>query len=120
MAFNPKAKLRELEIRASVGLDRSAGTREHLRRWFPAALSTCVLTLLVTAAAGHAAGRKRHSAKYWKGKNIALAAQRFGDPIQMTPLVETGGTLYIFGHHGHHWVFETDPGGKIVKLANVE
>jgi len=39
----------------------------------------------------------------------------------MTPLSDTGGTLYIFAHHGEqHWVFETNPGGKIVKAAKVE
>ena len=80
----------------------------------------CLTVLMLSAAPGHA-GHNKNSPKYWKGKNIAEASKKFGDPTQMTPMSETGGTLYIFAHHGEqHWVFETDAGGKIVKAAKVE
>ena len=80
----------------------------------------CLTVLMISAAPGHA-GQNKNSPKYWKGKNIADASKKFGDPTQMTPLSDTGGTLYIFAHHGEqHWVFETDAGGKIVKAAKVE
>jgi hypothetical protein len=85
------------------------------------AVAGLCLTVLMTSAAPGRAGQTKNSPKYWKGKNIAEASKKFGDPTQMTPMSETGGTLYIFAHHGEqHWVFETDAGGKIVKAAKVE
>ncbi len=81
----------------------------------------CLALLMTSASAGQAAGNHKHNAKYWKGRNISEATKKLGDPTQMTPLSDTGGTLYIFAHQGEqHWVFETDPGGKIIKAAKVE
>jgi hypothetical protein len=108
-------------------MDRSAGVagplrgaRPRRRGWVLAVAGLC-LTVLMTSAAPGRAGQNKNSPKYWKGKNIAEASKKFGDPTQMTPMSETGGTLYIFAHHGEqHWVFETDAGGKIVKAAKVE
>lgn len=106
-------------------IEQSAGAAGSLRSARPrrasmlAAAGAC-LAVLIMSAPGQAASNKS-TAKYWKGKNIAEATKKFGDPTQMTPLSDTGGTLYIFAHHGEqHWVFETDPGGKIVKAAKVE
>jgi hypothetical protein len=107
-------------------IEHSAGEAGSLRgarprrRWMLAAAGACLALLLMSAMAGQAADNQK-TGKYWKGKNIAQATKKFGDPTQMTPLSDTGGTLYIFAHHGEqHWVFETDPGGKIVKAAKVE
>jgi hypothetical protein len=89
------------------------------RRWMLAAVGLCLTMLVISAAPVHAAGK--NTAKYWKGKNIAQATKKFGDPTQATPLQETGGNLYIFAHRGEqHWVFETNPMGIIVKAAKVE
>ncbi len=91
------------------------------RRWMLAAGGLCLAVLMISAAPGLAAGKNHNTAKYWKGKNISEATKKLGEPTQMTPLSETGGTLYIFAHPGEqHWVFETDAGGKIVKAAKVE
>lgn len=91
------------------------------RGWILAVAGMCLAALMMSAAPGLAGSRNQNTAKYWKGKNISEASKKFGDPTQMTPLSDTGGTLYIFAHHGEqHWVFETDPGGKIVKAAKVE
>jgi len=81
-----------------------------------------IMTVMVASAApGHAGSKDPRSPKYWKGKNISEASKKFGDPTQMTPLPDTGGTLYIFAHHGEqHWVFETEAGGRIIKAAKVE
>jgi|SRR5271170_5692395 len=89
------------------------------RGWMPAAVGLCLTILMISAAPVHAAGK--NTAKYWKGKNIAQATKKFGDPTQATPLQETGGNLYIFAHRGEqHWVFETNAMGVIVKAAKVE
>ena len=103
----------------TAGVRRDARPR---RRWLIAAGSLClaVLMMMSSGPAG-AGGHNPNSPKYWKGKNISEASKKFGDPTQMTPLPDTGGTLYIFAHQGEqHWVFETEAGGKIVKAAKVE
>jgi hypothetical protein len=108
-------------------IDPGAGTAGPLRAprprraWILAAAGMCLAVLMMSASPGLAAGKNKNSPKYWKGKNIAQATKKFGDPTQMTPLTQTGGNLYIFAHEGEqHWVFETDPGGKIVKAARIE
>ena len=113
------------DMRASQADQQSAGAAGSLRgtrrrrAWMLTAGGACLAVLIMSATAGHAADQ--NTAKYWKGKNIAQATKKFGDPTQMTPLTDTGGTLYIFAHRGEqHWVFETNPGGKIVKAAKVE
>ena len=113
--------LQSIDGRAgAAGSLRGAPPRPR-RRWMLAIASLCLAVLMLSPAPGNAAGGKQGAAKYWKGKNIADATKKFGDPTQMTPLSDTGGTLYIFAHKGEqHWVFETDPGGKIVKAAKVE
>lgn len=111
------------DMRVSQADQQNAGAAGFLRgarrrrEWMLAAGGACLL--IMSATAGH--GADQNTAKYWKGKNIAQATKKFGDPTQMTPLTDTGGTLYIFAHRGEqHWVFETNPGGKIVKAAKVE
>ena len=104
---------------------RAAGLLREARPWRARTLlaiaGLCLIALVVTAAPSHAGSKNPNTAKYWKGKNISEASKKFGDPTQMTPLPDTGGTLYIFAHHGEqHWVFETQVGGKIVKAAKVE
>lgn len=97
------------------------GALPRRRGWLLGVAGFCLTMLMISAAPVHAAGNKQNTAKYWKGKNISEASKKFGDPTQMTPLTDTGGTLYIFAHHGEqHWVFETEAGGKIVKAAKVE
>ena len=103
----------------------AAGARRGARpgrSWMVAAGSLCLaLVMMMVAVPASAGSHNPNSPKYWKGKNIAEASKKFGDPTQMTPLPDTGGTLYIFAHHGEqHWVFETEAGGKIVKAAKVE
>ncbi len=98
---------------------KQVGGNAVRRAWIVAG-GVCLALLLISAAPGHSAGN-RNTPRYWKGKNISDATKKLGEPTQMTPLSDTGGTLYIFAHHGEqHWVFETDPGGKIVKAAKVE
>jgi hypothetical protein len=102
----------------AAGTERGARPR---RVWILTVAGVCLAALMMFTAPGLAAGKNQNSPKYWKGKNISEASKKFGDPTQMTPLTDTGGTLYIFAHRGEqHWVFETDPGGKIIKAAKVE
>jgi hypothetical protein len=102
----------------AAGAPRGARVR---RRWIVAIAGLCLTIVMASAAPGQAGSKNPNNPKYWKGKNISDASKKFGDPTQMTPLSDTGGTLYIFAHHGEqHWVFETDVGGKIVKAAKVE
>jgi hypothetical protein len=78
------------------------------------------LVIAVTASAVRAAGDEQ-TAKYWKGKYISEATKQLGEPTQMTPLMESGKALYIFANPNEpHWVFETEPNGKIVKATKVE
>jgi hypothetical protein len=86
-----------------------------------AAALVCAASLMISSAPGIAGGSTEYSAKYWKGRNISEVHKKYGDPTQMTALIQTGGTMYIYAHSGQpHWVFETDPGGKIVKAAKIE
>ncbi len=119
MTTGDNMMLQSIERSAAAGRPlRGARPR---RRWILALAGMCLAALMMSAAPGLAGGRSQNSPKYWKGKNISEASKKFGDPTQMTPLSDTGGTLYIFAHHGEqHWVFETDAGGKIVKAARVE
>jgi hypothetical protein len=89
--------------------------------WRLIAAGVCATLLMIQPVPGLAGGKNSNTPKYWKGRNISEVHQKFGDPTQMTPLVETGGTLYIYAHKGEpHWAFETDPGGKIIKAARIE
>jgi hypothetical protein len=102
----------------AAGALRGARAR---RGWMLGVGSLCLAVLMMSAAPVHAGGHNKNTAKYWKGKNIAEATRKFGDPTQATPLTETGGSLYIFAHQGEqHWVFETNNIGVIVKAAKVE
>ena len=108
-------------------LERSSGAAAIPRStrtcpaWRLTLAGICLTLVMMSAIAGQAAGNHKHNAQYWKGRNISEATKKLGEPTQMTPLSDTGGTLYIFAHHGEqHWVFETDPGGKIIKAAKVE
>lgn len=108
-------------IERSVGAAGAPRGARARRRWMLAAGSLCLAVLMMSAAPGHAGGPNKNTAKYWKGKNIAEATKKFGDPTQATPLQETGGSLYIFAHQGEqHWVFETNNINVIVKAAKVE
>jgi hypothetical protein len=108
-------------IEGNVGVAGSVRGARPRRAWILTVVGMCLAALLMSAAPGLAAGKNQNTAKYWKGKNISEATKKLGEPTQMTPLTDTGGTLYIFAHHGEqHWVFETEPGGKIVKAAKVE
>ena len=85
------------------------------------AAALCAGLLTIQLAPGMAASNNGQTAKYWKGRNISEVQKKLGNPTQMTPLVETGGTLYIYAHRGEpHWAFETGPGGKIIKAARIE
>jgi hypothetical protein len=89
------------------------------RRMFAIA-GLCLTMLIVSMAPGYAAG-KGQTAKYWKGKYINEAVKKLGQPTQTTPLIGSGGNMYIFAQPNRtHWVFETEPGGKIVKAAKIE
>jgi hypothetical protein len=103
----------------AAGARRGARPR---RGWMAAVGSLCLAVLMMLSAGPAGAGSpSKSTAKYWKGKNIAEATKKFGDPTQATPLQETGGSLYIFAHQGEqHWVFETNNIGVIVKAAKVE
>jgi hypothetical protein len=91
------------------------------RQWTLAAFGFALALLMLSAGLVQAGGKNPNTAKYWKGKNIAEATKKFGDPTQATPLIETGGNLYIFALRGQqHWVFETNNIGVIVKAAKVE
>lgn len=114
------------DSRTTHSIKQSAGAAGSLRGarprigWMLAVGCLC-LALMMSAAPGHAGSQNKNTAKYWKGKNIAEATKKFGDPTQATPLQETGGSLYIFAHRGEqHWVFETNNIGVIVKAAKVE
>ncbi len=108
-------------IETSAGAARPLRGARSRRAWTLTLAGLCLAALMMSSVPGLAAGKNQNTAKYWKGKNISEASKKFGDPTQMTPLSDTGGTLYIFAHHGEqHWVFETDAGGKIVKAAKVE
>jgi hypothetical protein len=97
------------------------GARLPRRAMIVAAALMCAASLMMSSVPGIAAGNKAYSAKYWKGRNISEVHKKFGDPTQMTAIQDTGGTMYIYAHHGQqHWVFETDPGGKIVKAAKID
>lgn len=102
-------------IQRSVGATRPLrGTRPR-RAWILlAATGMCLALLMMSAAPGQAA-----RAKYWKGKDISAATKKYGEPLQKTPIPDTGGTLYIFHHDKHDWVFETNPDGKIVIAVKV-
>lgn len=93
------------------------GALPRRRGWMLTVAGLCLTFLMISAALGHAEGHT--SRKYWKGKNIADASKKYGDPIQTTPLTETGGNLYIYHHEHHYWVFTTDAGGKIIKAVKV-
>ncbi len=106
---------------------RNAGWAGALRGARPrrvltaAAAAIVAASLMMSPAQGLAGEGRQGSARYWKGKNISQVEKKFGNPTQMTPLTETGGTLYIYAHRDQpHWAFETDPGGKIVKAAKIE
>ena len=91
------------------------------RRGWIVSVAALGLMLAMAAAVPVQAQSHKRSAKYWKGRNITQAVKKLGEPTLSQPLAETGGSMYIFAHHGEtHWVFETDPGGKIVKASNIE
>jgi hypothetical protein len=107
-------------IEGSVGAAGALWGARPWRWWMLRVAGLCLTALMISAAPGFA-GSNKNTAKYWKGKNIAEATKKFGDPTQATPLTETGGSLYIFAHQGEqHWVFETNNIGVIVKAAKVE
>ncbi len=60
--------------------------------------------------------------KYWIGKNISEAEKEFGAPTFSEQLLETGGMLVIYAGEKNpiHFVFETNPGGRIIKAARIE
>ncbi len=103
----------------------------HARRRYLAAVSMLLmLAVLVEArilyAAGpvqpYAAGPVHTSREYWIGKNISEAEKEFGTPTFSEELIETGGMLVMYASKKNpvHFVFETDPGGRIIKAARVE
>jgi hypothetical protein len=59
---------------------------------------------------------------YWLGRNIEMAEKRFGRPTFSEQLIETGGMLVIYDSYRDpvRFVFETDPGGMIVKATRVD
>ena len=108
-------------IEKIAGPEGSLREARPRRGWMVAVGALCLALLTMSAAPGHAGGPNQNTAKYWKGKNIAEATKKFGEPTQATPLQETGGNLYIFAHRGEqHWIFETNNIGVIVKAAKVE
>jgi hypothetical protein len=108
------------------------------RSWRAAALSIVLMLAALLGAnmlypAGLAQGqpapgeeqltRRAHTTRrYWIGKNIREAEKEFGKPTFSEQLLETGGMLVIYASKKHpvHFVFETAPGGRIIKAARVE
>jgi hypothetical protein len=91
------------------------------RRWWMITVASLSLMFAITVASPVQAAGHKKGARYWKGRNISQAVAKFGEPTLSQPLAETGGSMYIFARRGEtHWVFETDPGGKIVKASQIE
>ncbi len=112
------------------------GTEKPRRQGYVCRPGTTALVIVLTVAAiagasmfpaagiaAEQAARAVHtSRKYWIGKNISEAEKEFGTPTFSEQLLETGGMLVIYASKKDpvHFVFETDPGGRIVKAARVE
>ncbi len=107
-------------IRAETG--KVADTQRPRRRYAGAVGALLILVALAGASMLHAAEPVHTSRKYWIGKNIGQAEKEFGTPTFSEQLIETGGMLVIYasGKNPVHFVFETDPGGRIIKAARVE
>jgi hypothetical protein len=102
--------------------NRNVGTPARVfarHAWSFAAAAACLVVAMTTPAV-RAAGDEQ-TATHWKGQYISEATKQLGEPTQMTPLMESGKTLYIFANPNEpHWVFETEPNGKIVKATKVK
>jgi hypothetical protein len=40
-----------------------------------------------------------------------------GQPKEAVPMTDTGGEMLYYSYEGHHYVFETDPLGKITSAV---
>jgi hypothetical protein len=55
----------------------------------------------------------RSDVAQWIGKDRVQLANQMGQPKEAVPLTDTGGEMLYYSYEGHHYVFETDPEGKI-------
>jgi hypothetical protein len=55
----------------------------------------------------------RGAVAQWIGKDRVQLANQMGQPKEAVPLTDTGGEMLYYSYEGHHYVFETDPEGKI-------
>jgi hypothetical protein len=53
----------------------------------------------------------------WIGKDRVQLANQMGQPKEAVPFPDTGGEMLFYGYQGHHYVFETDPEGKITSAV---
>jgi hypothetical protein len=109
--------LRYESIRAETGK-----TARALRGRYVGAVGALLLLAALGGSMVCAAGPVHTSRAYWIGKNVSEAEKEFGRPTFSEQLIETGGKLVIYAGEKNpiHFVFETEPGGKIVKAARVK
>jgi hypothetical protein len=55
----------------------------------------------------------RSAVAQWIGKDRVQLANQMGQPKEAVPMTDTGGEMLYYSYEGHHYVFETDPEGKI-------
>jgi len=53
----------------------------------------------------------------WIGKDRVQLANQMGQPKEAVPMTDTGGEMLYYSYEGHHYVFETDPEGKITSAV---
>ncbi|GEM_PF-6250828 len=92
------------------------------RRAVGSLMAVLMAAALLMGGPVYAARPIHTSRRYWIGRNISEAEKEFGTPTFSEQLVETGGLLVIYARRKDsvHFVFETDPGGKIIKAARIE
>ncbi|HXK06923.1 MAG TPA: hypothetical protein VMS37_31300 [Verrucomicrobiae bacterium] len=59
------------------------------------------------------ADESRSAVAQWIGKDRVQLANQMGQPKEAVPMTDTGGEMLYYSYEGHHYVFETDPDGKI-------
>jgi len=53
----------------------------------------------------------------WIGRDRVELAHQMGQPKEAVPMTDTGGEMLYYSYEGHHYVFETDPLGKITSAV---
>ena len=59
----------------------------------------------------------RSAAAQWIGKDRVQLANQMGQPKEAVPMTDTGGEMLYYSYEGHHYVFETNPDGKIMSAV---